>query len=519
MAIVTLTDLYSNLDHWPGDLMTASDGVTIGTKTATSFAFTFNAGTLFAGYSLTATGKGFAYDGTTPIDGTMSDFAIRDAGGHLVLSVSGIAANSLASDLSLLAAYQFGWTDPGGGGSTGQQKNAWSQLLSGNDTYIGTEGNDRRGMVGVDAGNDVFNMGAGDDVVNGGLGDDTINGGDGWDRLSYEETQWNEGIPMVRGITVDMTAGTVLDPYGYTDHFTGLEEIFGSATRDVFKGGAAAMDFAGLRGADKIIGGTGGDFAVYYEDTWLGGNRGIVVNLQTSTSGTDILGTIRDGFGNLDHTVNIFNVAGTIYRDSFTGSGKDDYFAGGEGKDVYYGKGGFDYVNFGWTFGDSSQHGISVNLSKASGQIIDDGFGNTESAFSIEGISGSNLNDRIIGSTRDEDLRGRGGDDTLTGGGGRDIFIWRNFSEIGGHDVVTDFHAGVGTNRDVLSLNTTDWGGSTTLHLVIGAAATQAVETFIFNPTTHLLSWDKDGTGGAAAISIAVLNNVSNLTAANFDLF
>jgi Ca2+-binding RTX toxin-like protein len=298
--------------------------------------------------------------------------------------------------------------------------------LSGNDTIFGSSGDDWRGLVGVDAGNDLYNMGTGDDWVNGGIGNDTIDGGDGYDNLSYDQTAWNEGIPMVRGITVDVTAGTVLDPYGYTDHITGIEEIYGSAGRDVFYGGAGEVDFAGLRGSDTIVGGSSGDdVAIYGQDTWLGGTHGIVANLQVSTSGGKIFGTIRDGFGTLD---------------------------------------------------------------------------------------------LLIGNAAHNDLRGREGDDTLRGGGGHDTFRWNQFYEIGEHDVIQGFHAGAGAEQDKLKLGVTGWGGTTTLHLVNGTAATAAVNTFLFNPTTHLLSWDPDGTGAQAAISIATLTGVSSLTAANFDL-
>ena len=519
MALVTLTDLYSNLGPWPGNLFSASDGVTIGAHTATSFSYTYAAGTKFAGFSVTSTGVGFAYDGSTPIGGSMRGLTITDATGHLVLNVSGIAAGSLASDLALFVSYEFGWTDPGGGGTGAQVKNAWSQLLSSNDTYTGTSGNDRQGMVGVDAGNDTFNMGAGDDRVNGGLGNDTINGGDGYDTLDYGQTHWNEGIPMVRGITVDVATGTVLDPYGFTDHFTGIEQIQGSSASDLFTGAGAGMMFEGLRGSDTIIAGTGDDWAIYQDDTWFGGSRGIIVNLQNALSGTDILGTIRDGFGNLDHTVNLRSVGGTRYDDTFTGSSVGNSFAGGEGKDSYNGGGGFDWVDFDWNFTGATQHGIIVNLKLLTGKIVDDGYGNTENAVSIENIWGSHQDDRITGSLGTNTITGNDGNDTMTGGGGHDVFQWERTFELGDLDIITDFRGAAGVEQDVLRFHISSWGQSTTLHLVNGTTATTAEDTFLFNSADHSLSWDADGTGAQAAIHIATLNNVLALNAANFDLF
>lgn len=521
MATITLADAYSNLDSWPGDLLAATDGVTIGTHTATNFTYTFNAGTQWAGYSVIATGSGFTYDGAEPLDGTLKGLKITDDLGQTVLQITGISAASYASDMGLFAAYQFGWTDPGGGGADSQLKNAWSLLFSGNDVVIGTSGDDGRGFVGVDAGNDLFNMGAGDDWVNGGLGNDTINGGDGWDVLDYGETTWNEGIPMVRGVTIDVTAGTVKDPYGFVDTFTDIEEFHGSATRDRFIGGAQGKDFMGLRGADVFIGGTSGnDWIVYHDDTWSGGGRGIVANLGVKTVNGKILGTVQDGFGNIDKTTNIDNVSGTRYGDRLTGNSHDNVFAGGEGKDSYRGGAGSDWVIFSWSFTDLNPHGISVDLRKTTGQILDDGFGNKENAISIENIRGGFQDDVIIGNAGNNLIRGDEGNDTMTGAGGADEFNWSFVQENGGAELITDFQSEAGADQDILSFGFSNEGLSTVLTLVIGTAATTAgVGTFVFNATTHMLSFDLDGAGGNDMVNIVTLAGVTTLTAANFDLY
>lgn len=519
MAKIKLTSFYNDLTNWPGNLLHASEGVTIGTHNATTYSYTYLPGTNFAGFTVTSVGTGFAYDGTAPIAGTMTGLTIKDDLGHVVLSVSNIAAGSLASDFSLFAAFEFGWSDPGGGGTDGQTKNAWSQLMSGNDTITGTSGQDWQGLYGVDAGNDVYNMGAGDDQVNGGMGNDTIHGGTGWDQLDYGETHWNEGIPMVRGVTINVDKGTALDPFGFTDKFDGIEEFHGSATADKFIGGVNGSDFTGLRGVDTILAGTSGDdWALYQDDTWLGGNRGIVANLQKSLSGTDVLGTIRDGFGNLDRTVNLHNVAGTRYDDVFKGGSMENSFAGGEGKDFYNGGDGEDDLTFNWYFTNASQTGISVDLSLTTGQIKNDGFGNVEDAISIEGIGGSEHDDLIKGSSIRNKIEGRGGADTMTGNGGEDLFKWRQRDQFGQGDVVTDFHAGAGAEQDHLRFYVSNWGATTTLNLVNGTHSTVADSTFLFNATTHVLSWDEDGTGALGPIAIVKLTGVSLLTADSFEL-
>ena len=520
MPIITLTDLFTNLFTGPGDLFAADAGVTIGAHSATVFSYTFQSGTTFSGYTVKANGTGFQYDGSTPVDGTMKSLTITDGGGQTVMTVTGIAAGSLASDLGLFASYEFGGTDLTGTPTGSHPISAWSQLLSGNDTINGSPGFWARDFVGIDAGNDLYNLGPDGGWIAGGPGNDTITGSGGGGTLSYAPSPFNAGIPLVRGITVDAAAGTVLDPYGsYTDHFSGLDLIIGTNARDTFTIGSTYLEFAGLRGADTIVGGgAGGETADYNFDAQYGGQKGIVVNLQVSTSGTDIMGTIRDGFGTLDRTVNIVAVVGTRYNDTFNGSDRSDYFSGQAGTDSYDGGAGLDKVDF-RDFIGLGQHGISVDLTRVSGQVIDDGFGNSETAISIEGIIGSAFNDLIIGTTGDNFFRGHEGDDTMTGGGGHDTFFWNHFSEIGGQDVVQGFSAAAGAEQDILRFNVTGWGGTTTLHLVNGTAATEAADTFLFNPTTHQLSWDPDGTGAQAAIAIATLTGVAGLFAANFDLY
>ena len=512
MATITLTSGYAELDEWAGRLFDGELGATVTTKNSTTYAFVYPAGHEFAGYSITISGTGFTYDGNEPLTGTMTSVTIKDDNGTTILTISGLAAGTPASDLNLFYANIFGWEEPDGGTSGSQVKNAWSQLLSGNDTITGTSGDDWQGSPGVDGGNDVFNMGNGDDWVNGGMGNDTIKGGDGFDTLSFDQTHWNEGIPMVRGANVDMTTGVVLDPYGYKDKITGIEKVVGSSYADVFLGDDNNNTFVGLRGKDTIDGGGGDrDWVEYRDDANVGGTRGIVADLTA--------GTIKDGFGNVDTVSNVERVAGTRYNDSFVGNGGQNVFAGGEGKDSYDGKGGDDFIFFFRDFTGTDVGPINVDLSKASNQIIDDGFGNTETATSIEGVIGTDFADKIKGTSGFNYFAGSDGKDTMTGGGGNDEYeIW-DLDHMNDQDVITDFTSGSGGNQDVLRFDMSNMGASTTLTLVNGTAATQAVSTFIFDTATDKLYWDADGTGGGARVTVAVLQGVNSLSAANFDLF
>ena len=240
--------------------------------------------------------------------------------------------------------------------------------------------------------------------------------------------------------------------------------------------------------------------------------------MSVSVSGGVIHGTIRDGFGNTDTTGNIENIAGTRYDDVFVGSSAHNNFAGGEGKDSYDGGAGADHIFLNWRFTDQVQTGVVVDLTRASGQIRNDGYGNVENAISIENIVGSAQNDRITGSAGQNWLVGADGRDILKGAGGADFFQFDRSSEFGDGDRITDFHAGAGADQDVLQIFVANWGATNTLHLVNGTAATGAFSTFIYNAANDTLYWDADGTGAQAKIAVCVLTNVAALSAANFDL-
>src|SRR5690606_8996156 len=103
-------------------------------------------------------------------------------------------------------------------------------------------------------------------------------------------------------------------------------------------------------------------------------------------------GTIKDTFGDTDKVKGSERISGTSRDDIFIGGAKNDRFDGLDGTDSFNGKAGIDAVAFN---GHDIDHGVNVDLSLGSGQIIDDGYGNTENATSIEAVSGSRFDDTI----------------------------------------------------------------------------------------------------------------------------
>ena len=522
MARLNITPLYSSLDNWPGRLFEAEGATIFNARTATSFVFTYPPGHDFAGFRVAVTGTGFAYSLGLPSAGSISSVVVRNGAGQPVLVFNSFTPNTLASDLSQFAASVFGGRDALGNGPGANGRGAWSILLSGNDVINCTNGNDRRSVEGLNSGNDRFNMLAGDDSVAGGIGNDTIFGGSGVDEISFEETSHNLGDSAFRGISVNMATGRLIDCWGGTDTFFDIERIIGSRFNDVFVGNAGRNDFSGLRGNDVFNGGGDQDRVRYGDDYWQGGRQGIVVDLETSNIGGVIRGAIRDGFGNRDVVINIERVNGTRYNDVFVGSSERNVFIGAEGRDSFNGMGSRDAISFDVSYTGVAQTGIIVNLQLAANQIVNDGFGNVETAISIEDIWASDQNDRLIMNGADNFVFGRDGADTMTGGGGRDTFSWEDEDEFGSGDRITDFVA-VGTaNLDRLGFDVEAFDNMTsTLRLVNGTSATTAagVGQFVFNPLNDTLFWDENGSALGGSTAIVVLTNVAALSAANFDLF
>lgn len=101
-------------------------------------------------------------------------------------------------------------------------------------------------------------------------------------------------------------------------------------------------------------------------------------------------------------------------NDTFHGGTGNDWFEGGKGVDSYFGGGGRDGIFF--DDGTKALHGVIVDLSRVTGNILDDGYGNVETATGIQKIAGTNLADTIIGGAEDNTFFGMGGRDELYGG-------------------------------------------------------------------------------------------------------
>jgi Ca2+-binding RTX toxin-like protein len=515
MATVTY---YAQMNdyQWVPDLFEPGDRTLINTNAPNKISWTNPDGT-----KVELIGTGLTFDGGEPTDGTITSIRVTDSAGNLLYRVTG-----LSEDAQTLFFWAFGYDRDDGRHEDANGFNFIQDILQGNDVITGSDESDDI-FGGRSNSNDTINAAGGDDYIHGDGGNDSINGGDGWDTLSYDESFYD---PFAfQGIAVNMVAGTITDCWGGSDTIQNIEEVIGSKFRDTMTGNDLDNAFNGLRGADTMIGGGGNgyDELYYHRDARFGGHRGINADL--------VAGTVRDGFGNLDTISGFERIIGTKYDDRFRGDGGNNHFQGQAGVDTYNGGAGADRVIF--RFWEGQTQGATVDLRKASGQVINDGYGNVETLVSIEQLEGTDFTDRFTGDANGNYLRGRGGNDIMSGGGGddelkgsqgadkltggtgSDKFVYDDDggSGVGSFgDTITDFVSGT----DKIAFWTPAFDGMDgTLRFRNGNSANQAGSSFFFKSSDSSLYWDQDGTGAIAAIKVATLTGVTAMAAGDFELW
>ncbi|MGE0798665.1 MAG: Ig-like domain-containing protein [Lautropia sp.] len=273
-------------------------------------------------------------------------------------------------------------------------------------------------------------------------------------------------------VTVNATAG------GPITGTPGVDMLTGTPGADVINGLAGNDTIDGLGGDDLIDGGAGIDTmrGGQGDDTYVVDHASDKV-IELAGEGTD---TVRTALGSL--SINgVAHVENLTYTGAgnFTGHGNDlaNVVTGGSGNDVLYGYGGDDV------------------------------------------LIGGNGNDNLNGGAGDDRLVGGVGNDTLLGGAGADTFVFDTALGATNIDRLTDFAPGT----DKIELNGLVFAGLATGALPAAAFdrlgdATDATAAtrIVYNPTNGALSFDADGTGGAAPVQFATLNANLALTAADF---
>ncbi|MDX2276294.1 MAG: M10 family metallopeptidase C-terminal domain-containing protein [Hyphomonadaceae bacterium] len=242
-------------------------------------------------------------------------------------------------------------------------------------------------------------------------------------------------------------------------------------------------------------------------------------------------------------------ITGNNLANVLLGMGGDDVMQGGDGADrldggsgsdtMRGGVGGDTYVvnaNGDRTIETSSSGGIDLvqssvtrtlgefleNLTLTGGAAIDgsgNGLANTltgnGAANILSGLGGADV---IRGGGGGDRLIGGAGGDTLTGGAGKDAFLLNAAIGATNIDNVTDFAVGA----DKIELENSVFtalgavGALAAQAFYRGANAHDASDRLLYQASTGALFYDRDGTGGAAKIQIAVLDAGLALTAADF---
>ena len=324
---------------------------------------------------------------------------------------------------------------------TGSSGNDSITSYSGDDTLLGGLGDD---TLNGNTDNDVLNGQGGDDSVIGGLGNDLLTGGDNNDTLrgggDNDTLVGGEGNDLIFGdagidtagyynadgaVTVDLSnlAAQNTGAWGI-DTLSGIENLQGSATYgDTLTGDANANAIYGYGGNDTVNAGDGND-SVY------GGNG--LDQLYGGLGNDSILGSGGDdtvsGQGGDDW------LEGGSANDGVYGGADNDTLLGGTGNDTLAGGAGFDFAHY-----QNSTDGVQVRLAITTAQFVSSNQG-TDTIFGVEGVVGSNHNDRLFGNNAanyfaaedgEDRVYGGGGNDTMDGGAGGNDFLNYYFSSDG----------------------------------------------------------------------------------------
>lgn len=413
----------------PGALSINDVTLVEGNSGTTNFTFTVtrnggSTGAVGASWALNLSGAAVAGDFTAfPQSGTVS-FADGETSQTITITVQGDFNNEADELFSVVLSAPTGGVTIGDNTGVGTISNDDPAIngTAGPDTLAGTIGDDViNGLAGNDQisgldGNDTISGGDDNDTVNGNNGNDTLYGDDGVDRLDG-------------GADNDMV-------YGGLSH----DRVIGGAGDDTLDGGDGDdmlngdTTQAGGSGNDILIGGAGFDRAAFFNAT---GGVGVTVNL-------NLVGPQNTGQG-MDTLVGIEHLSGTIFADTLTGDGGDNWLWGSgstfgatvstTNDDIISGNGGNDLIEVGVgnhlvdggadedTFrftenGQTTEQAITVSLG-LQGTAQASGAGNW-TLNNFENLSGGQAGDTLTGDGNANRITGERGDDIINGGGGND---------------------------------------------------------------------------------------------------
>ncbi len=134
---------------------------------------------------------------------------------------------------------------------------------------------------------------------------------------------------------------------------------------------------------------------------------------------------------------------------------------------------------------------------------------------------GNTLNNIITGNSGANPLNGCMGIDCLVGGVGNDTLVGGAGNDFSRFNSIGDFSK-VSGNADKIQILASGFGGGlvtgtlASSRFVLGTAAANTTQRFIYNQSTGALLFDVDGLGGTGQLLIATLSNKPGLVASDF---
>jgi Ca2+-binding RTX toxin-like protein len=391
---------------------------------------------------------------TITYDGVSGNSTVVTAGGTIIIEgvdITGVPLGDIFIENENMSA------TGGDDNLSGTSQNDKIDGEAGNDTINGNDGNDilLSGGATLDFnGFDVLRGGNGNDVLvseggasslRGDAGNDTIIAtnefGDGywdWARADYSNSPAGIIANLMSGTPTSGPGGTppagipgpmqIADGWGTIDTISGIHLLrdsnnddyiyvdgsyansFGNFFEARLSGGNDFVDFTGMTGTARV--------------SWQNAEDGVVVSIDNAGNGTatdnnsNPANNATDEIG-IDTFIGANYLRGSSYDDVFNGSDNNDRFRGSAGNDtINGGLGDEDQVDH-----NDSPNAINVDLALGSNQVINDGFGTSDTLTSIENVAGSDWDDIIRGDGNSNFLLGRQGNDLLEGRGGDDQLI------------------------------------------------------------------------------------------------
>ncbi len=392
-----------------------------------------------------------------------------------------------------------------------------------------------------------------DNLIDGGGGADTMEGGAGNDIYRVDNASdkviedAREGTDTIEAIvSIDLTRHFQLslqEIENVTLMGSGALSATGNGLNNVLKGSDGNNVLTGRGGRDTLDGSGGLDTASYADKT-----ASVVADLgKVDRAG---FATVSVGGKVEDRVIRMENLTGGTGNDRLTGNGGANVLTGGAGADTLDGGAGADTLDGGagadilisasgrdvLIGGDGSDSAV-IDRSGATAaltfvmkelegttKLIGDGTTTTGiGTITLLGGSGNDTftskggRDTLNGGAGADILNGGTGNDVLTGGKDADTFVFDTAAGPSNVDHITDFTA-VDTIRLSKSIFSSLAPGGLKANEFkdIGRSKVDVDDHILYDSRNGKLFYDADGSGKAAAVQFAVLDNKVTLTHADF---